>query len=169
MKRLILTALTAAAVAAPLAVATSANAQYNRHNNYNYGYDRYDRGDRDRDHDRDRDRHHDRDRGRYDRDRDHDRRGRWDDQRYNGYYYGNRWYYGAPPQAYYYNYDYRPGYQPWRRGQYLPPAYRGRVIYDYRRYGLRNPPRGYHWVQSNNDYLLAAIATGLILEVIAHR
>ena len=40
------------------------------------------------------------------------------------------------------------------------------MIYDYRRYRLRPPPRGYHWVRAGDDYVLAAIATGLILDVI---
>lgn len=60
--------------------------------------------------------------------------------------------------------DYR-DYRRWSRGQYLPPAYRGYVVRDYGRYRLRPPPRGYHWVRAGDDYILAAIATGLILEV----
>lgn len=57
----------------------------------------------------------------------------------------------------------------WARGGYLPPAYRhrGYVVYDYGRYRLRPPPRGYYWYRSGNDYVLAAIATGLILDVLA--
>ncbi len=31
---------------------------------------------------------------------------------------------------------------------------------------LRQPPRGYHWVQSGSDYLLVAVATGLIASAI---
>jgi Ni/Co efflux regulator RcnB len=58
------------------------------------------------------------------------------------------------------------GYGRWRRGQILPPAYRGGVIYDYGRYHLRRPPRGYYWVQEGDDFVLVAIATGLIFEVI---
>lgn len=82
---------------------------------------------------------------------------------YNGYYSGNRWYYGSPP--YYAGRDYRPAYVPWRRGQVLPPAYRGSYVYDYNRYGLRSPPPGYRWYYSNGDYVLAAIATGVILDL----
>jgi len=40
------------------------------------------------------------------------------------------------------------------------------VIRDYRHYQLRSPPRGYHWVRANNDYLLVAIATGVILDLV---
>ena len=39
---------------------------------------------------------------------------------------------------------------------------------DYYRYRLRPPPRGYYWYRTGNDYVLAAIATGLIFDVIAN-
>ena len=58
------------------------------------------------------------------------------------------------------------GYGRWRRGQVLPPAYRGAVISDFGRYHLRRPPRGYYWVQQDDDFVLVAMATGLIFEVI---
>ena len=91
---------------------------------------------------------------------------RWDSGRHNGYYYRNRWYYGAPPEAYYSAPGFRPGYMAWRRGAYLPPNYRGAVVYDYGRYHLRPPPRGYSWYRVDDDYLLAAGATGLIYDII---
>ena len=63
------------------------------------------------------------------------------------------------------------GYQvrQWSYGQRLPAAYasRGYVVNDYGRYGLRQPPRGYHYVRSGNDVVLTAVATGLITAVIA--
>jgi Ni/Co efflux regulator RcnB len=40
------------------------------------------------------------------------------------------------------------------------------VVSDWRGRHLSAPPRGYHWVQSGNDYLLVAIATGVILSLI---
>lgn len=59
-------------------------------------------------------------------------------------------------------------YQQWSHGQYLPSHYtRGYVINDYNRYGLRAPPRGYHYVRNGNDVVLAAVAGGLITAVIA--
>jgi Ni/Co efflux regulator RcnB len=61
------------------------------------------------------------------------------------------------------------GYQHrnWRRGQYLPPAYRGRGYYvDYRAYRLPPPPRGYGYYRSGNDVILTAVATGLIASVV---
>jgi Ni/Co efflux regulator RcnB len=58
-------------------------------------------------------------------------------------------------------------YQQWSYGQRLPSHYsRGYVINDYYRYGLRAPPRGYHYVRNGNDVVLAAVAGGLITAVI---
>lgn len=54
----------------------------------------------------------------------------------------------------------------WRRGQYLPPNDQGNAINDYGRYHLRRPPRGYYWSRVGNDFVLAAVGTGLIFEVI---
>ncbi|MGH1560530.1 RcnB family protein [Caulobacter segnis] len=39
-------------------------------------------------------------------------------------------------------------------------------VSDYRRYGLRQPPRGYRWQRVDNRFLLTAVATGLIASVI---
>jgi Ni/Co efflux regulator RcnB len=54
------------------------------------------------------------------------------------------------------------------RGQRLPPEYRKRqyVVNDWRGQHLNAPPRGYHWVRTCNDYVLAAIATGVILQLL---
>ena len=56
----------------------------------------------------------------------------------------------------------------WHRGDRLPNDYRDRqyVVDDYRGYGLQQPPRGYHWVGVNGDYVLAAIATGVIAQIV---
>lgn len=63
-------------------------------------------------------------------------------------------------------YGYRP-YQ-WYPGARLPVAYYSPryVIYDYPAYRLRPPPYGYHWVRVDNDVVLAAIATGVVLQVV---
>jgi Ni/Co efflux regulator RcnB len=181
MKRLFLTIAAMASVAGPLALAaTDAAAQdrgrYDRRDERRD--DRWDRRDERRDdrwdrRDERRDDRWDRRDGRYDRrddrrDRRWDSRTRWDRGHHNGYYYNNRWYYGPPPAAYYGRPGYYPGYNAWRRGAYLPPSYRDRgyVVYDYGRYRLRPPPRGYYWYRSGDDFLLAAVATGLILDVI---
>lgn len=77
--------------------------------------------------------------------------------------------YAPPPRAYYGyappRYRYAPGYA-WRRGGYLPPSYGGVYISNYGAYGLRAPPRGYRWHRVGDDYLLTAIATGLIFDIV---
>lgn len=77
----------------------------------------------------------------------------WAAQRYRGGYY-------PPPRGYVYH--------QWRRGDRLPPPYFARpyVVYDYHRYHLYAPPRGYHWVRVDSDVVLTAIATGVVLDVL---
>lgn len=58
-------------------------------------------------------------------------------------------------------------YRTYSYGQRLPNAYNAYVVNDYNRYGLRAPPRGYHYVRNGNDVVLAAVAGGLITAVIA--
>ena len=63
------------------------------------------------------------------------------------------------------------GYQTrqWSYGQRMPSYYRSNqyVVSNYGQYGLRAPPRGYHYVRSGNDVVLAAVAGGLISAVIS--
>ncbi len=57
----------------------------------------------------------------------------------------------------------------YKRGGYLPVQYRESRYYvtDWRARRLREPPRGYRWVRSdNNEFLLVAIATGIITSII---
>lgn len=56
----------------------------------------------------------------------------------------------------------------WRRGGRVPPSYRGYnyVVNDWRGHHLSAPPRGYHWIQNGPDYLLIAITTGVIAQLI---
>jgi Ni/Co efflux regulator RcnB len=59
----------------------------------------------------------------------------------------------------------------WGRGDRLPREYwsRNYEVRDYRRYRLRQPPRGYHWVRTGTgDFVLAALATGVIADIIAN-
>ena len=57
------------------------------------------------------------------------------------------------------------------RGDRVPLDYRSKqyVVDDWQGHGLRRPPRGYHWVQNGSDYLLVAITTGLILELLLNQ
>lgn len=54
------------------------------------------------------------------------------------------------------------------KGGRLPPEYRTRqyVIDNWRVHHLSPPPRGYYWVQTGGDFVLAAIATGLIAQIV---
>ncbi|WP_394788605.1 RcnB family protein [Rhodoferax sp.] len=55
-----------------------------------------------------------------------------------------------------------------RRGGRLPTEYRNRqyVVDDWRGHHLSAPPRGYHWVQTGGDYVLIAITTGIIAQIL---
>ncbi len=72
--------------------------------------------------------------------------------------------YGPPPRHY--------APPRWARGHRIhdygwAPTY---VVVDYDRYGLRHPPRGYHWRRDDRgDWLLVAIASGVIADVILGR
>jgi Ni/Co efflux regulator RcnB len=54
------------------------------------------------------------------------------------------------------------------RGERLPVEYNHRqyVVDDWRGHHLSAPPRGYHWVQTGGDYVLVAITTGIILQLL---
>ncbi|MGE8161151.1 RcnB family protein [Paraburkholderia sp. NPDC080076] len=56
----------------------------------------------------------------------------------------------------------------WHKGERLPAEYRDHnyVVDDWHGHGLQAPPRGYQWVGVNGDYVLAAIATGVIANVL---
>ena len=55
----------------------------------------------------------------------------------------------------------------WYRGSRLPSAYRTNhyVVRDWRGHHLYAPPRGHYWVQNGADYLLVAVATGVIVQI----
>lgn len=53
----------------------------------------------------------------------------------------------------------------WRHGDTLPRNYWHAGEVDWHRYHLRRPPHGYHWVRVDDDYVLVALGTGLILDV----
>ena len=55
-----------------------------------------------------------------------------------------------------------------RRGQRLSQEYRDNryVVNDWKARHLNAPPRGQHWVRAGNDYVLAAIATGVITQIL---
>ena len=87
---------------------------------------------------------------------------RWDNR--GGNYPGR---YGSPPPAYRGARGAGPDHA-FYPGNRLPPYWRTRqyVVEDWRGHRLSAPPRGYHWVQSGGDYLLVAITTGIILQLL---
>ena len=56
----------------------------------------------------------------------------------------------------------------WHRGAHIPRTYRDReyVVSHWEEHHLRRPPRGYEWVQVGGDYVLVAIASGIIAEIL---
>jgi Ni/Co efflux regulator RcnB len=58
-------------------------------------------------------------------------------------------------------------HQEWQRGYHMRHEDwdRGQRI-DYRHYHLNEPPRGYEWREVDGNYVLAAVATGIIASVI---
>lgn len=115
-------------------------------------------------------RQHDRQDYRQDRREDRqDRREVRRNTRDNGYFYNGRFYRGEPTRAQTHGRDFRYGYQQWRRGERLNAYERAHYyrVANYRAYHLNAPPRGYEWRRSNSgEYILAAVATGVILSVI---
>ena len=57
------------------------------------------------------------------------------------------------------------------RGGRIPAEYRNRqyVVNDWRSHRLSAPPRGQQWVQVGGDYVLVAIATGIIAQLILNQ
>jgi Ni/Co efflux regulator RcnB len=69
-----------------------------------------------------------------------------------------------------YNRGYHRGWRDrsdWRRGGYVSYYDWNRGYYvDYRHHLLRRPPRGYEWRRVDDNYVLAAVAGGLIASII---
>jgi Ni/Co efflux regulator RcnB len=85
----------------------------------------------------------------YGHDRDHGRDGRGDahDQHRWGQDYG--------------------GNHHWRRGERIGyNDWQSAHVVDYHQHHLRRPPRGYEWRETNGNYVLAAVATGVIASII---
>ena len=58
----------------------------------------------------------------------------------------------------------------YKRGGHVPQQYRGGdyIVTDWHARHLRQPPRGYQYVRSDNgDFLLVAISTGIIASILA--
>ena len=57
-----------------------------------------------------------------------------------------------------------------RRGRPLPEKYRGEgyQVNDWHKHGLKAPPAGHRWQKIDGNYVLIAVATGVITSVITH-
>jgi hypothetical protein len=57
-----------------------------------------------------------------------------------------------------------PGYHQWHRGDY----YHGDryAVNNWSHYHLRPPPPGYQWVQSGGQFVMIAVATGVVADII---
>ncbi len=55
---------------------------------------------------------------------------------------------------------------PFHRGERLAKDHRGSHVADYRKHHLKQPPRGHEWRRVDNQYVLIAIATGVIASVV---
>ncbi|SEL81649.1 regulator RcnB of Ni and Co efflux [Pseudoxanthomonas sp. GM95] len=53
------------------------------------------------------------------------------------------------------------------RGERLGDGHRGEYVRDYRSHHLAPPPRGHEWRRVDNNYVMVAVATGIITSVIA--
>ena len=55
----------------------------------------------------------------------------------------------------------------WHKGDHFAPdQWRGYHSVDYRAAHLRAPPYGYEWRQVDNNYVLAAVATGVVADIV---
>lgn len=173
MKRHTTLALGTLLLALAGAIAAPAMADDDRRGRHGYYHrdddDRYDRGHRGRWHGR---------RGEDDR----HWRVRHDDDRH-GHGHGHSYWdrsdprrvvYVGPPVVRYrpVRHDHHYGPPPWARGR--PYNYYGYgptyVVHDYRPYRLYAPPRGHYWRRSDaGDFLLVAITSGIIADVVLNR
>ncbi len=56
----------------------------------------------------------------------------------------------------------------WKKGARMKPADWNRGVHvDYARYHLAGPPPGYEWRQVDGNFVMAAVATGVIATVVA--
>lgn len=59
----------------------------------------------------------------------------------------------------------------YKRGGHVPREYLDRryIVVDWQHAHLREPPHGCAWIRSDNgDYLLVALATGVIIDMLTH-
>jgi len=164
MKKLVLAAAALACIAAPMAASAQDWQREYRDDRREYREDRRDAY-RDGYVSRREGRELARDRAemRYDR----RRADTWRDRaEWRGYRGARAGYWYAPGYGYYRSDPRFRGH--WRRGGYVPVTYRTYYVQDPYYYGLRAAPPGYRWVYADNNFVLMALASGLIADVIAN-
>ncbi|KAA8731415.1 hypothetical protein F4V57_12560 [Acinetobacter qingfengensis] len=59
-------------------------------------------------------------------------------------------------------------HEDWKRGDRVPGEFRSKEHYvnDWRDRDLPQPPRGHRWLEVNGDYILVAVATGIITSIL---
>ncbi len=59
-------------------------------------------------------------------------------------------------------------HEEWRKGYHMPPADwgRGDRVSNWSHYRLSRPPRGYEWRRVDGNFVLGAVATGVIASVV---
>lgn len=70
---------------------------------------------------------------------------------------------GPGPQAHFGG----PNGRPWARGDHFDGRRQVVGRGDWNHYHLHPPPRGYEWVYSGNQFVMVAIATGIIASIVA--
>ena len=162
MRRLLYAAAALAAIAAPVAALADPP----------YGHDNDHHGDHNNGH-HDNGQH---DNGRHSDNNHHDNGNHYGQYKHYDRGHADSWqgrpewsaYHGARPGYWYApGYGYHPvGRYAWRRGAYVPTTYRSYYVQDWGYYGLRAPPAGYRWIYADGNFVLMAVASGLIADVL---
>ena len=83
--------------------------------------------------------------------------------------HGQHWKHGhRPPPPVVHHYRGAGPQHRWMKGSRIPPQYRGSryIVHDWRGHRLHQPPRGHQWVQYGRDYMLVAMASGVITQLL---
>ncbi|RPE79958.1 RcnB family protein [Vulcaniibacterium tengchongense] len=62
------------------------------------------------------------------------------------------------------------GHKDWKRGEKVPVVYlEPKYVVDYHHHHLAPPPPGHRWIRTDDGkYLLIAVATGIIADILLH-
>ncbi|KAA8735700.1 RcnB family protein [Acinetobacter qingfengensis] len=76
----------------------------------------------------------------------------------------------GPPDGHYSRSHHKQDVRQWHRGDRLPPHFREKRyrVDNWRAHHLPRPPHGHRWVNVNGDYILVAVASGIITSILLH-